>query len=365
MSRDVYRAFSDKLPLEFGALVRATRDFNTVSLLSTAGIAQLAQHANTIAYTGFKNYMRGLGLYFTREGRQYAARTGAYMQELLGEMLPEEVPPGILNVRALKNVVTGPSRAANWLQFIGLTPLDKANRAIASLAGRFHADEVARKFVSAVESGDATALARQGRELTRLRLNPDEVLASRGVLSGEQHLVASQSVSHLTQFRGSVLDMPAWRNTLSMGKMAYLFKTFSVQQFRFTATLLSEAKQGNVGPLMRYLAATSTLTPAVGMAVQAARGRKSSNNASWAYVEAALNAGAVGIAADGLRAAAGGPEWVLGFVGGPTAGQLANLVSESAQAIQGNPKTLIRDALRHAPMVGPHLANWLIPPGGP
>ncbi len=362
MARDVYRAFADKLPIGFQDLIRATRSFNTISLLSTSGLVQFAQHANTIAYTGFKNYIRGLGAYFTKEGRQYAARTGAYLQELLGEMTPEEVPPGIpfVNFKALKNVITGPNRSANWLQYIGLTPLDKANRAIAALAGRFHADEVASKYADAIASGSRGAIARQARELIRLRLNPDEVAAT-GTLTPEQRLIASQSTSHITQFRGGVLDMPAWARTTAMGRLAYLFKTFSVQQFRFSAMLLDEAKRGNVGPMLKFLAASGTLTPAVGMAVRAARGRPAPDNPAWAYLEASLNAGSVGIAYDALRAAAEGPEWILGLVAGPTASQLAALTSESYQAATGKPIPLMRDTLRHTPLIGPHLANWLLP----
>ena len=360
IARDIYMAFADRMPRDMQDLINATRTFNIVSLLSTAGIVQLAQHGNTIAYLGFKNYMRGLGSYLTKEGREWAPKTGAYLQELIGELSPEDVAGGLLNPQNLIKTVTGPHRAANWLQFIGLTPLDKANRMIAALAGRSHADQVAMKFVRASAAGNAKEVAKHSRELIRLQLTPEEVLAAGGNLTDDMHLRAGQAASHITQFRGSVLDMPAWARTTVPGQFAYLFKTFAVQQFRFIRTLLDEARQGNPGPALKYLAATGTLTPMVGHAVRTARGRQQPDDPMWSYVEAALNAGAIGIAYDGLRAAASGPEFVLGFFTGPTAAQLAHLTSEVVRA-GDRPEALMRDVLRHTPMVGPHLAEWLVP----
>jgi hypothetical protein len=155
--------------------------------------------------------------------------------------------------------------------------------------------------------------------------------------------------------------MPAWARTTVPGQFAYLFKTFTVQQFRFTNTLMQEARKGNFAPALRFLSAASTLTPSVGMAIRQLRNRDVPENPYWNVLEASLNAGAIGVGYEAIRAAAEGPEFMLGFVMGPTASQLAALTHETWQAGSGNPTPLFRDVLRHTPLVGPQLSNWILP----
>lgn len=346
LASDIYFAFADKAPRDYGNLVRLTRTFNIVTMLSTAGLLQFAQHGNIIASAGFRNYLKGLGGLMSKEGKEWAATTGAYMQELIQELVP--ISEDIAGQR---------SASAFWLRFIGLTPLDKANRMIASLAGYHRATELAARHAAAPSKKLAT-------ELARLGLDADLVVRQGGTLTREQLRVAGQQMSHLTQFRGASLDLPALRSTPA-GQFMFLFKSFAIQQMRYTHDLLQNArKNGEWGPLLRYLAATGTLTAAVGDASRTLRGRQRPDDPAWAYVEAMLGAGAVGMAYDAMRAVEGGPAWFAGFLAGPTASQVIEFVSRDAvEAAKGNPQLMLHNTLRRFPGIGNHLAEWLIPRG--
>ena len=357
----VYRAFADKEPLQLHDLAGATRTLNMLSLLSTTGLVQFGQHANIVALTGWKNYIQGMAQWLKKDRvtQEWAANTGAYMQELMQDLVP-----------------FGQGGVGSWwASTIGLTPLDKANRIVAALAGRFHADDIAAKYVK--ETVPKT-LAKYERQLVGMGLTPAEVKAAGGVLTAEQRSLAAQQISLATQFRGSVLDMPIEKHSW-YGQFLYLFKNFAVQQSRFVAGLSNEAfKHGNWEPMIKYLSATGTLTGATGAAVQAAKYGWSVGDAEvpgllpsdmgpeseglQRYLEGTLMAGAVGIAQDGLRGMFNGPEMLRSFLLGPTANDAMGLLGKDIpELVRGNPRQIMHDTIKHTPLFGRRLAEHLVP----
>ena len=339
IARETYLAFADRAPHGYGALIRATRSLNVVSLLSTAGLVQLGQQSNTIAYIGVKNYMRGLGALFTQEGKDWAAQTGSYMQDMLSSISPEGV-------------------SQHWMRIIGLTPLDKANRIIATLGGYFHAKELAEKYAASIGTSAETKFARL---LTQIGLVPEEVAAAGGQLTNQQLRDAAQQVSHITQFRGSPLEMPIYKNNTALGQFAYLFKGFAIAQFRFVNQLVTEARvHGNWAPLLRYFAATGTLTAGIGHVARTLRGNNVPDHPGWAYLDAAASGGALGIGYDTMKAMASGPEFFANFLGGPTASDVYHLFgTDVPEAVRGNPKAVIAHVLSKTPIFGRRLAKYL------
>lgn len=357
---EAYRAFSDKEPLKLRNLAGATRTLNMLSLLSTTGLVQLGQHSNIIAMTGWKNYLQGMAVAFKRQpvSQEWAARTGSYMQELMQDLVP-------FGDRGL---------GAEWAKIIGLEPLDKANRIVAAFAGRFHADDIAAKYAKETAP---KALAILERQLTQLRLSPAEVKAAGGVLTSAQRSIAGQQASLLTQFRGSVLDMPLAKHS-SAGQFLYLFKNFAIQQTRFVARLVQDMKEGNYAPAIRYLTATGTLTAGTGYAVSTAKygttvggvdipgllpaDRAPDTAGLHKYLESMMLAGALGIAADGLRGMANGPEMFRAFILGPTANDAVGFIGRDVPELaRGNPRQMMHDALKHTPLFGRRVAEYLVP----
>jgi hypothetical protein len=344
LARDIYFAFADRAPRDYGQLVRATRTFNIVTLLSTAGLLQPAQLSNTIAVVGYRNFVKGLAGLFTTGGRKWAARTGAYMQELMQELHPFS-----------EDIGGHFSLSRFWVNMIGLEKGDKANRIVSALAGYHHAGDMAQKLVRN-PTHKATL-----RELVKLGLDPEQVLKQGGQLTSQQLRDAGQALSHRTQFRGSVLDLPILKQT-PVGQFMFLFKTFALQQMTFVEGLMKEFALGNRAPLFRYLAATGTLGAGVGTAARAVRGRKAPDDPVLGYLEAAATAGALGMAYDAFRATEGGQGFMLSFLAGPTVGQLSDFISEDVPALaRGDSKRMMRSALKKTPGVGPVLTNWLIP----
>jgi hypothetical protein len=340
LAAKVWRSFTDTTPRNFNALVQATRTFNIVTLLSTAGIAQLAQAGNTIAYVGLKNYLHGLGALFTKAGRAWSDRTGAYVMETVQDLIP----------------TSEQGMASKWLRWIGLTPLDEANRATAALAGRLHAAEIAEGFFRSGGKNDKLS-----RGLVRIGIDPADVMKQNGILSPQQRSFAAMKVSDITQFRGSILDLPIARDSAA-GQFLYLFKSFSLQQAKFVhGYLLPELKRGNPGPVLRFAASMGTLGAGVGETVRILRGRKQEDDPRMEYLKAVLLAGAFGAGGDILVATANGPDAIARFLVGPNVSQLTDLLSESYDAAHGDYRGLMRDAIRHAPIGGPALANWFVP----
>jgi hypothetical protein len=353
---EAYRAFADKAPVKLRNLAGAARTLNMWSLLSTTGIVQIAQHSNIIALTGWKNYIQGLAIAFKKQPvtAEWAARTGAYMQELLHDVIP-------FGDRGLGTF---------WAKVIGLEQMDKANRIIGAIAGRFHADDIAAKYAKELIPKEIAILERQ---LSRLGLVPNEVKASGGVLTEAQRTIAGQQASLFTQFRGSVLDMPLARQS-SAGQFIYLFKNFAIQQTRFVGRLIQDARDGDTRPLTRYLTATGTLTAATGYVLHKLKyghenipgllpeGVRPDREGLLQYLEFMAMAGAVGIAQDGLRGMASGPEMFRSFLLGPSANDVIGLLGRDVPELaRGNPRQMMHDALKHTPLAGRRVADYFVP----
>jgi len=358
---DAYKSFADKQPKELTGLAKLARNINIMSLLTTAGIVQPAQLSNIAALTGYKNFMQGTAAFLSRNKvtQEWVARTGAYMQEIVQDVVPF----------AERSVTSG------YLNLIGLLPLDKANRVIAALAGRFYADDLAVKLVSGVEGKQLQNIE---RKLLRIGLNPEEIRAAGGVLTSEQRSRAAQSVAHITQFRGSNIDLPFNKNTTA-GQFLYLFRTYAIQQSRFVHSLVDNAfRHGDWGPMMRFMTLTGTWTPAVGAFVMGARygnwtpffgsegGLSAGENRPDMegirnYIELAMYGGALGAAYDGFRAMYSGPQFMGSFLAGPTLTDVASFLGSDLPELKGNPRKMLHDALKHTPLFGRRVADWLVP----
>jgi hypothetical protein len=344
-AEDGYRAFARGADRDYSNLAKLTRTWNIISLLKTAGIAQIGQWSNTIGQVGLPNFIEGLGAMFTKHGRQWGEATGAALGETIQGMMPAS-ERGI---------------AGHWLNLILLAPLDKINRIQAALAGRLHTQDMAAKLVKMPTHG-ATL-----REIEKLGLDPAAILERGGQLTEEELRRGALAVANNTQFRGSAAELPLMKST-PLGEFTHLFKSFAIQQTRHVGGLLKEAKQGNWKPLIQWMAATGTLTAGNGELIRMARQGMGGNveapdNPIIRYLEDVAIGGGFGIAYDTFKAMEGGPGRVANLLGGPAFGQLAEFLERDiADLKDGEPRTILRHALRTAPFIGsPALADWLVP----
>lgn len=337
----LYAAFADPKQREFSGLARLTNSFHVVSMLSTAGIIQPAQLANTISRVGYLNTLKGVTSLFSKHGREWAGSTGATLTDLIHDIAPRD--GGI---------------SSKWTTIIGLQPLDRANRLASALAGKYHAMEIAKKYAANPKIG------RWANQLERMGINPNDVLRQGGNLTDDQLREAALGIANDTQFAGTVLDLPMLRNT-PQGQFIYLFKSFALQQGRFVKDLVKKAARGEPGELIRYATALGTVGAGFGEVTAQVKsilsGRERPDEAEQRYLEALTYAGSLGIMTDMIRAMDRGPDAVAAFIGGPAFGEFTRTMSEIPDAVRGEPDKLMRHAISRVPIAGQALAKWLVP----
>lgn len=352
LAQQLFRAFAAPgLPNDYAALTRATSTYNILTMLSTAGIVQPAQLLNVAARTNISALMQGIGAAMKREGREWAHTTGGHLDEVLKDMLGVDV--------------SQPTEF--FLKYmIGLEPLDKANRIIAALSGRFHAEQLAEKW-SVVKS--AQARERIAAQIEKLGLKASDLEAQGGKWTNDQLRIAGFKVSTNTQFASQVMDLPEFKNH-ALGKVLYQFKPFALQQTEFInneilaparAYITSGGRRGSLGPLMRYSAGVGPVGAAIGQLVRGIKGRVPSEDPTFRTIENLALAGGLGIYYDIWSAMAAGPERIMSFLAGPSAGELTAYLGEGFIATtKGDPQRLTRHILRRIPLIGQPLVNvWL------
>ena len=352
IARKVFEAATDALPHDFPAFTKAALTANTLTMLSTAGVVQPAQLLNTAAVVGYRNMIKAIGAMTRKNGREWTDAVGAHFQEVYQDV------SGIG-----KDGVAG-----WWVRAIGLEQLDKVNRMVSALGGRFYAEDLAKRFV---KSEGQRGHAKLGELLSKLDIDPVAVLAQGGKLTEEQLGAAAFRVSTNTQFGSTVLDLPVFRNS-SYGKLIYQFKPFALQQGEFLRKEVlspmwqyarSGGKRGSLGPLTRYAVGIGPVGGAIGETLRAIKGRPAPEDPIWKNLENMALAGSFGLWYDTFRAVGQGPGQFISFFAGPTAGELTNFVARDVPALaQGKPEVIAEHAVRRIPLIGQTLANyWLFP----
>lgn len=337
---DIIRAVVGRSPRRYRALVSTLRTLTGVSFLSTAGLIQPAQTANTMAHFGYLNTLAGLGAIFNRAQRDEVLRAGVALGQTVQDLNPEK--GDFLHF---------------WTRMIGLQGLDKANRIVAAWAARRAAPQWAEQFAESQSP-------RLARRLMQVGLDPKQVLEQGGALTDQQLRRAMLFGSEkLTQFSTGALDLPAARNS-DFGDMAYLFKSFALKQGEFTAGLLNQARRGDVAPLLRYLSGLASLGFITAESVRYLHGKEPPDEGQLRVWDNLATAGGMGIFADAWNSMDSGPERIASFIAGPSFGEFMKLAGYSADAIKGEPRQLAREMVRLVPLLGRNQAavDYLVPP---
>lgn len=349
VAQHIYNAFAGLPESDYQELTRATNTFNTLTMLGvTSGVVQPAQLLNVASKTSYAATLKALAQIHNKVSREWALSTGAYLDEAVQDMIGTESDIGKF-----------------WVsKVIGLEPLDKANRVVAALAGKIYATEQAAKYA-------AKPTLRLAERLKKLGLDPEMIAAQGGKLTPDQARRAGLVTSLDTQFGSQVLDLPDFKNT-DGGKFVYQFKSFALQQTSFIqrelmkpamSYLTSGGRRGDLGPLLRYAAGIGPTGAIIGSLIRTIKGRPEPDDPRLKLIENAALAGGFGIFYDTWSALAKSPNDFLAFFAGPTAGNIAQLATGTAKAVQGKPDALAESAVRRIPLIGQTLANyWLYPP---
>lgn len=288
-------------------------------------VSNATQSVNTIVKDGGINFVKGI----LRSSSDPGKRAGVVAYQR-----------GIHDM--LMRIAGGEgSWAGRYLNFVGFTPQEKINRLLAANSAIVTAEEMIKK------SGTLTD------DLIRRGVRNQDIfdVESLGKLSDEAldriALIGSDATQHATHWK----DLPvAWQSPTA--RIALQYKSFVYQQSRFIARevlspgrkwFLSNGKEGDVMPLLRWAA----LTGIGSQAVYSLRDRAKEavgkvvgleheprefdeDNPTWELLQRSMYVGGLGIAGDLAERAS--KRDLAGWVLGPTVGDVTDLVEGVAIA---------------------------------
>jgi hypothetical protein len=338
-------------PWEGQSTYRKMRAWASMSALSptSAGKHMSSQFSTTIADAGVRRTVAAAFQLATNpEAMQIAKDLGPLTRDIIPEIMEQET-----------------SRLSHrWTSAIGLRFMMQQNRLISGLARLKQIEQLAANYA-------AKPTPKLTRELGRIGLNPEEIIASGGKLSDLDKRVAALYAINRGELMSRALDLPAIRNT-TVGQFIWFLRASAFQQTRavknvaikpFSEWVASNGARGTPAPLMRYLTASGLLGTPTGLAIlklrQIFRGSRPEEEKPGLVkiIMAQATAGQFGIIDELCRAIAGGPdtmeEFVLGYYGA-TGFELGGAAVQSVKQRSVTPfaRTMVR---RGVPFVSPML----------
>lgn len=209
--------------------------YNTFTKLSLGFFSNLTQSVNTSAKAGLLNTVKGAGQALA-QGVKAVKNKNYDDLSVLANTLDDHV---VMQESGLSNKFI---QGAMYL----FQKVEAFNRRTATYAGKYRAEELANILKSDPQSAFAA------RQLESLGIKVSDVV--NGKLTEAQIARAANKMVRATQFKIDALNLPTmWRSPL--GKVLMQFKSFSFMQTKFIRDeILKEAKQGNLAPLVRFIA---------------------------------------------------------------------------------------------------------------
>jgi hypothetical protein len=257
------------------------------------------------------------------------------------------------------------------------TPVDTAARAFGAVQGATFARIQAKalyKFATEEGVGVENVLntlkgAHIAERLSKIGINPQEVINQAGHLSEEQTLTAGASIAHDVNFWGDSLSLPGMFRSPE-GRFFLQFKTFAAQQGAMVKDnfvkpamewVRSNGDRGEIGPLLRAATVAGFGGEAISDIKSMFQLRKRPTDVLERFAEDISNMATLGLYGDAWKAASRGYEGMASFVAGPTVDSLLRLGDATGKAVTGKTPKRFQPLERWAmgnvlPMVHPALA---------
>lgn len=349
-------------PIKF---LQAVRNFEVITKLGLAQVTNAPQgFINTLFNSNMKIATKAFKQSFTKEGREWAARTGATLSNTLDEI--SRLGVGGSGQDGL---------AGKFLKSIGFAATESQNRIIAALGGRMKADwamDILNKHLptSGTSKFSATRVKRAEEVLKELGIKDVELVARRGSLTPDEQLMAGLRFSDDSQFRSGVLELPQFFSS-ETGKTFVQFKSFAFNHAKFikkvTKNDFNSLVGGDFTVLPNFLAKLGAGVLAGEFVQDLKMGLKAQNPAErevtlGRIIENLGSVGGLGIASDLWSSVEFGKSGIYGFLGGPAVSDAATLLQNTitpllkgdvAKAAQG----LITEPVRQIPAFGRPLSK--------
>jgi len=330
------------------------RRFQGYTKLSTAGISNLTQSINTATRVGLGHTGRELALALGKDKNsiEFAETAGVLLESALRDMWDEAAGYHLASkFKKGSGVINWVRRNVGRITAPGFEAGEKLNRRVAANAGKMMALE---SFDKALR-GNAGAI----KNLEYLGVDVASAL-KRGKLSPDDVINAARKIVEDTQFLINPIDLPPVWST-PWGRVVFQFKTFALKQANFWARLVQDAFRGNPLPLLTYLVYGGKAGQMSTFIKNIVRGGEFPEEPGKRYLEGISGVGGAGILQDMIESARRGTFSAYSFIGGPTAGDVAELMSATGAVTKGKFEPLGRKGLKTIPLVGRRLQKELLP----
>ncbi len=225
---------------KWSSIIRASN----IPLLAMSQMINLSQSASTILRTSVFATSKAIfdTMFSSKVTREFALRSGATLDSVSSEMARH---------------LGGDRYGAKMLRWSGFNFTERINRTIAASAGKNYAENLAGKLLKGKRSAKGAR-----HELTRLGLDPDQIIA-KGGLDFDDLKRAAQTVSNDSQFRSRVTDLPLWWSSPE-GKVVTQFKNFAFNQAKLIKTEMITNARHNPRRFTDSVAKLVTVYPAFG-----------------------------------------------------------------------------------------------------
>jgi len=328
--------------------VQAATNFQVVTKLGQAVIGNMTQTSYTAITAGLKNTMKGFLKAQTKEGKGFALKSGAILDSAINDFIGESTEAG----------KSGPlGKAAEIvLKRSGFNFVERMNRAVASNAGKYFADETFAKLQNKPNSAGLR------RALEKMNINVDEAL-NRGSLTPDDQLRAGQAIVNRTQFKTDPSETPLFWSS-DAGRLLTQFKKFAFKSSQFLKDeILKEGFKGNLKPLIR----AGVVLPVAGAVATKAKdalrfGDQGQSDETIADFVAAT--GVFGLFTDFIANKGRSSVSGIKYIAGPTVGDIGDFWDVAKQTrnrlVNGEDepgKPLGKFMARNIPIVGPSIRN--------
>lgn len=283
-------------------------------------IVQATQLANNASWTGVSNALAGIA----------SAMTDPLMRKLnvrLGVALP--TLQHAADADALSKV-TGV-----WHKIIGVEYADKMVRTAGAIGSALHGLETADNLVAAARSGNKAAMAKYVRIMELHGVDAQKVLERGGQMIDDELTAFMLRGANATNFTNSVMSLPSVFREPG-GQFFLKFKTYAAQQSGFIYKLMTRAKNGDWGPLLRYAAVFPWIYGMTFRAMNELRTKPIDTEDDWSMLQNMMLTGAFGFWGDAAMALGSPSEAMrLGIVGGANVSMLTKATGGVAATIRG------------------------------
>lgn len=319
-------------------------NFQGATKLGLSTIGNFTQKANTAIAGGVGREVKAAAGQFTKENKDFIAKTGVKDEQLAHEALFGEQ-----GVTSKIRHITAP----------GFENVEKSNRAEAALVGRDLANNLAQKAMK----GDTNAAMKLQRDFGITNVG------KRG-LTQDQQIAAARRFVERTQFRTGPQDLPGWAST-PVGRVVTQFKRYPYKQAQFLKReVLDEAARGNVMPLVRTAAIGAPLGVGAGVIGDKVRGANYNQSTPEKVLNIANDATGASLVtslAQGLYPSSKDSNGYIAKTAktltGPTGSDAIKGAQAGFDATKGKTETAARFGLSHVPVVGTPAANRIFPGG--